>query len=58
MSCEGVTVIDIDNDKASTLIAAIKEGRDAVWITCQSCGVQQRLRLETVFVQKPVSESE
>ena len=38
MSCEGDTVIDIDSDKASTLIAAIKEGRNAVWITCQSCG--------------------
>ena len=51
MSCEGDTVIDIDSDKASTFIAAIKEGRNAVWITSQSCDVQQRLRLESVFVQ-------
>ena len=56
MSCQSDTVIDIDSDKASTFIAALKEGRNAVWITSQSCDVQ--LRLETVFAQNPDSESE
>ena len=35
LSCEGDTVIDMDNDKASTFIAALKEVRNGVWITSQ-----------------------
>ena len=58
MSCEGDTVIDINSDKASTFIAALKEGRNAAWVTSQSCDVQQRLRLEAIFAQNPDSESE
>ena len=35
LSCEGDTVIDMDSDKASTFIAALKKGRHAFRITCQ-----------------------
>ena len=41
MSCEEDTVIDMDSDIASTFIATLKEGRNALWITFQSSVVQQ-----------------
>ena len=35
------TLIDMDSDIASTFIATLKEGRNALWITFQSSVVQQ-----------------
>ena len=53
LSCEGDTLIDMDNDRASIFTVALKEGRNGVWITSQSSDVQQRLRLQTIFAQGP-----
>ena len=53
LSDEGDTLIDVDNERAGIFTAALKEGRNGVWITSQSSDVQQRLRLQTICAQSP-----